>query len=79
MQVLHAGYVFEPNCNTAQEPDPRYRLPSSMTPNAESDFVGLFRDWFKAIGNDPINKRFGEDWARLTQALLFHSEGSLKV
>jgi len=27
---------------------------------------------------DPLNKRFGEDWARLTHDLLFDSEGSLK-
>lgn len=30
------------------------------------------------MGEDPINKRFGEDWARLTKDLLFDSEGSLK-
>lgn len=30
------------------------------------------------MGEDPLNKRFGEDWARLTKDLLFDSEGSLK-
>jgi len=30
------------------------------------------------MGEDPLNKRFGEDWARLTKHLLFDSEGSLK-
>ena len=30
------------------------------------------------MGDDPLNKRFGEDWARLTKDLLFDSEGSLK-
>jgi len=35
-------------------------------------------DWFKEMGEDPLNKRFGEDWARLTKDLLFDSEGSLK-
>lgn len=34
--------------------------------------------WFSAMGEDPLNKRFGEDWARLTHDLLFDSEGSLK-
>lgn len=34
--------------------------------------------WFSAMGEDPLNKRFGEDWARLTRDLLFDSEGSLK-
>lgn len=30
------------------------------------------------MGDDPLNKRFGQDWARLTKDLLFDSEGSLK-
>jgi hypothetical protein len=30
------------------------------------------------MGEDPLNTRFGEDWARLTKDLLFDSEGSLK-
>jgi len=30
------------------------------------------------MGEDPLNARFGEDWARLTKDLLFDSEGSLK-
>lgn len=29
-------------------------------------------------GDDPLNKRFGADWARLTKDLLFDDEGSLK-
>ena len=35
-------------------------------------------DWFRAMGDDPLNKRFGEDLARLTKDLLFDGEGSLK-
>lgn len=30
------------------------------------------------MGKDPLNKHFGEDWARLTKDLLFDSKGSLK-
>ena len=30
------------------------------------------------MGDDPLNARFGQDWARLTKDLLFDSEGSLK-
>lgn len=30
------------------------------------------------MAEDPLNKRFGNDWARLTHDLLFDSEGSLK-
>ena len=30
------------------------------------------------MGDDPLNLRFGQDWARLTKDLLFDTEGSLK-
>jgi len=30
------------------------------------------------MGKNPTNRRFGEDWARLTKDLLFDSEGSFK-
>lgn len=30
-----------------------------------------FSTWFKAIGQDPVNVRFGEDWKRLTKDILF--------
>ena len=39
------------------------------------DSIGSF---FTAMGDDPLNARFGQDWARLTKDLLFDSEGSLK-
>lgn len=40
------------------------------------------RNWIKykmqfITDNLQLNKRFGEDWARLTKNLLFDSEGSL--
>lgn len=33
--------------------------------------------FFTAMGDDPLNQRFGEDWKRLTKDLLFDSEGNL--
>lgn len=30
------------------------------------------------MGEDPLNTRFGDDWARLTGDLLFDSKGALK-
>lgn len=39
---------------------------------------GAIGDFFTAMGDDPVNQRFGQDWARLTKDLLFDSEGSLK-
>lgn len=33
--------------------------------------------FFLAMGDDPLNQRFGEDWKRLTKDLLFDSNGDL--
>jgi hypothetical protein len=78
--LLQEGYVLEPNCNNGgnqihnsgcQFYDGKYK----------KHFDNLFSsvsDWFKAMGEDPTNKCFGEDWVRLTKDLLFDSEGSLK-
>lgn len=33
--------------------------------------------FFGAMGDDPLNQRFGEDWKRLTKDLLFDAEGNL--
>ncbi|PPQ90960.1 hypothetical protein CVT25_015686 [Psilocybe cyanescens] len=78
--LLEPGYILEPDCNNHANKlreigrefyDGKYR----------AHFEGLFDSvgrWFGAMGEDPINKQFGQDWARLTRDLLFDSEGSLK-
>ncbi|KAG2338803.1 hypothetical protein BDR05DRAFT_951623 [Suillus weaverae] len=78
--LLEAGFVLEDDCNHEgneilesgrQFWDHKYK----------EHFDNLFDaigKWFSAMGEDPLNKRFGEDWARLTHDLLFDSEGSLK-
>ncbi|KDN53599.1 hypothetical protein K437DRAFT_241804 [Tilletiaria anomala UBC 951] len=33
------------------------------------------QSFFLAMGNDPLNKKFGEDWKRLTQDLFLDAEG----
>jgi hypothetical protein len=71
--LLQAGYVLEPDYNTRgnhirdsgrQFYDGKYK---KHIDNLFSS-VGV---WFKAMGKDPTNKPFGEDWARLTKYLLF--------
>ncbi|EDR16148.1 uncharacterized protein LACBIDRAFT_187323 [Laccaria bicolor S238N-H82] len=78
--LLEPGYVLEPDCDTQAD-----RLRESgrtfYDDKYRSHFDNLFSSagsWFGAMGEDPLNKRFGEDWARLTRDLLFDSEGSLK-
>jgi hypothetical protein len=78
--LLDPGFVLEPKCddegNRLREKgkhfyDDKYREHFDYLFNS----VG---DWFKALGEDPLNRQFGADWARLTRDLLFDSEGSLK-
>ncbi|KAH9474282.1 hypothetical protein JR316_0013445 [Psilocybe cubensis] len=78
--LLEPGYVLEPACNSHARKlrdigrefyDGKYKGHF----DALFDSVGR---WFGAMGEDPINKQFGQDWARLTKDLLFDSEGSLK-
>jgi hypothetical protein len=72
MQVLlQAGYVLEPDCNTRGN-QIRDSARQFYDGKYKSHFDNLFSvgDWFKAMGDDPTNKRFGEDWARLTRDLL---------
>lgn len=78
--MLESGYVLEDDCGREGKEiresgrkfwDLKYR----------THFDNLFNSigkWFSAMGEDPLNKRFGEDWARLTRDLLFDNEGSLK-
>jgi Family of unknown function (DUF5923) len=75
--LLQAGYILEPDCNTRGNHirDSSRQFYDGKYKNNLFSSVG---DWFNAMGEDPTNKRFGEDWARLTKDLLFDSEGSLK-
>ena len=78
--LLEPGYVLEPMCNSEGRKvrdsgrrfyDEKYKAHFDRL----FDSIGT---WFSAMGEDPLNKRFGDDWARLTHDLLFDSEGSLK-
>jgi Family of unknown function (DUF5923) len=78
--LLEPGYVLEPMCNSEgrQVRDSGRRF---YDEKYKAHFDRLFDSigtWFSAMGEDPLNKRFGDDWARLTRDLLFDSEGSLK-
>lgn len=77
--LLEPGYVLEPDCNN-QANRLRDSGRSFYDDKYKSHFDNLFgttADWFRAMGDDPLNKRFGEDWARLTKDLLFDDSGSL--
>ncbi|KAJ9126120.1 hypothetical protein QFC24_002393 [Naganishia onofrii] len=42
------------------------------------NFSNQIQSFFTAMGDDPLNARFGEDWKRLVKDLLFNSEGNLE-
>ncbi|CCM06183.1 uncharacterized protein FIBRA_08425 [Fibroporia radiculosa] len=78
--LLESGYVLEPQCNNEAN-----KLMESGRRFYDGKYKGHFdalfssmTDWFTAFGDDPLNQRFGNDWARLTKDLLFDDEGSLK-
>ncbi|KAH9941112.1 uncharacterized protein BXZ73DRAFT_42167 [Epithele typhae] len=78
--LLDAGFVLEPQCNSeasALKENGRKFYDDKYKSHFDN-FFNTTGDWFRAMGEDPLNKRFGQDWARLTKDLLFDSEGSLK-
>ncbi|KAF8553177.1 hypothetical protein OG21DRAFT_1477443 [Imleria badia] len=78
--LLESGYVLEDDCGREGK-DIRESGRKFWNQKYRTHFDNVFNsigDWFSAIGDDPLNKQFGEDWARLTRDLLFDSEGSLK-
>jgi len=78
--LLDAGWVLEEDCNREGN-QIRESGRQFWDHKYKSHFDNLFDaigKWFSAMAEDPMNKRFGEDWARLTHDLLFDSEGSLK-
>ncbi|KII83317.1 hypothetical protein PLICRDRAFT_180576 [Plicaturopsis crispa FD-325 SS-3] len=78
--LLDAGFVLEPQCNS-QGRDLRESGRQFYEGTYKAHFDNLFESvgaWFGAMGEDKLNRRFGEDWARLTRDLLFDAEGSLK-
>ncbi|KAG6334324.1 hypothetical protein ID866_4769 [Astraeus odoratus] len=78
--LLEPGYVLEDDCDREGH-DIRESGRKFWDDRYRNHFDNLFNsigEWFSAMAEDPLNKRFGEDIARLTRDLLFDSEGSLK-
>ncbi|TDL15269.1 hypothetical protein BD410DRAFT_778263 [Rickenella mellea] len=78
--LLEPGFVLDDEsnheANRLQDSGKRF-----VDDKYKSHFDNLFDaigGWFRAMGEDPVNVRFGDDWGRLTRDLLFDGEGSLK-
>jgi hypothetical protein len=78
--LLEPGWVLQEECNK----EGRELLDSGRVfydGKYKSHFDNVFSSiggFFTSMGDDPLNARFGQDWARLTKDLLFDLEGSLK-
>jgi hypothetical protein len=78
--LLQPGFVIEPACNNEANAlkDSGRRFYDDKYRDHFDNLFSSIGTWFRAMGDDPLNLRFGEDWARLTKDLLFDSEGSFK-
>ncbi|TRM64115.1 hypothetical protein BD626DRAFT_547830 [Schizophyllum amplum] len=77
--LLEPGFILEPQCNNEAN---RLRETGRQFYDGKykNHFDGVFTafaNFGRAMGDDRLNARFGQDWARLTKDLLFDSEGRL--
>lgn len=77
--LLEPGYVMEDE--STQEGKQLYEHGKGFfTQKYKNSWDHLWNElsaWIKSFNEDPLNRRFGEDWKRLTKDLLFDSEGNL--
>jgi len=77
--LLEPGYVLDDDCNKDGErlrDHGRHFYDDTYREHFDNLFDSI-GTWLKGMTEDPLNSRFGEDWARLTHDLLFDREGSL--
>ncbi|KAG2365756.1 hypothetical protein BDR07DRAFT_1458961 [Suillus spraguei] len=79
--LFEAGFVLKYDCNREGNEileSGRHFWDQKYKEHFNNLFDAIGK-WFAAMEEDPLNKRFGEDWTRLMRDLLFDSEGSLKL
>ncbi|KAJ1306987.1 hypothetical protein OPQ81_007967 [Rhizoctonia solani] len=77
--LLEPGYVLQPDCNNRGDEirEEGHRFFDNKYKTHKDNLFDSIQRWFNAMGEDPLNKRFGQDWQRLTRDLLFDTNGSL--
>ncbi|KAJ7462404.1 hypothetical protein FB451DRAFT_1495534 [Mycena latifolia] len=78
--LLQAGYIIEPAC-TSRAQELQDQGHAFYQDKYKAHFDNLFdaaSTWVKSIAADPLNTRFGADWARPTRDLLSDGEGNLQ-
>ncbi|KZP01029.1 hypothetical protein CALVIDRAFT_493481 [Calocera viscosa TUFC12733] len=77
--LLEPGYVLAPEYDEDARrirDDGKQFFDQKYAPHKDRLFDSV-QEFFLAMGDDPLNKRFGDDWARLTNDLLFDESGQL--
>ncbi|KZW03262.1 hypothetical protein EXIGLDRAFT_759133 [Exidia glandulosa HHB12029] len=77
--LLEPGFILQPQFNNEAHAirDDSHRFFDEKYKGHKDALLDSVSAWFKAFGDDPLNKRFGEDWSRLTKDLLFDEGGNL--
>lgn len=77
--LLEPGYILDDDSTKEGErlrDDGRQYFDHKYKPHFKT-LGNEISHFFTAMGDDPLNQRFGEDWKRLTKDLLFDAEGNL--
>lgn len=78
--LLKPGYMLDDECNRRGNELREYgrRFYDEKYKNHFDNLFASIRDWFGAIAQDPVNKKFGSSCAQLVRDLLMDSEGDIK-
>ncbi|KZT65934.1 hypothetical protein DAEQUDRAFT_675958 [Daedalea quercina L-15889] len=78
--LIEPGYILDDQANAraCQLRDNGRQYYDDKYNEHFNNLFNSFADWGNAWTEDPLNRRFGQDWQRLAKDLLFDSEGSLK-
>ncbi|KAH7100372.1 hypothetical protein BKA62DRAFT_706845 [Auriculariales sp. MPI-PUGE-AT-0066] len=77
--LLEPGFILQPQCNNEGRAlrEESHKFFDERYKTHKDNMLDAIGAWFRAFGEDPLNKRFGDDWARLTKDLLFDENGGL--
>jgi hypothetical protein len=67
--LMEPGYVLQPQCNSRGDEirEEGHRFFDQKYKGHKDNLFDSIQTFFTAMGEDPLNKRFGEDWKRLTR------------
>jgi hypothetical protein len=75
--LLEPGFIISPQFDNQWNAlrDEGSQLFNGRYKDHKDHLFDAISAFFKSFADDPLNKRFGEDWTRLTKHLLFGEDG----